>query len=109
MLMVPFLFIAGVVFGYFLVLPPAISSCRTSTTTQFDILVQAQDYYKFAIMVAGRRWALLFQMPVGILALTRLGIVTPRQLRKSRRYAILVIARRGDAAARPGPGHDADR
>ena len=35
---------------------------------------------------------ILFQIPVGILAATRLGIVTPRQLRKNRRYAILVIA-----------------
>jgi sec-independent protein translocase protein TatC len=35
---------------------------------------------------------LLFQIPVGILALTRVGIVTTRQLRKNRRYAILVIA-----------------
>jgi sec-independent protein translocase protein TatC len=34
----------------------------------------------------------LFQIPVGILAATRLGVVTPRQLRKGRRYAILVIA-----------------
>ena len=31
-------------------------------------------------------------MPIGILAVTRVGIVTPRQLRKNRRYAILVIA-----------------
>jgi sec-independent protein translocase protein TatC len=31
-------------------------------------------------------------MPVGILALTRLGVVTPQQLRKNRRYAILVLA-----------------
>ncbi len=35
---------------------------------------------------------LLFQIPVGILALTRLGVITPRQLRKNRRYAIVVIA-----------------
>jgi sec-independent protein translocase protein TatC len=34
----------------------------------------------------------LFQVPIGILAVTRTGIVTPRQLRKNRRYAILVIA-----------------
>ncbi len=31
-------------------------------------------------------------MPVGILGLTRLGVVTPRQLRKNRRYAVLVLA-----------------
>jgi sec-independent protein translocase protein TatC len=35
---------------------------------------------------------ILFQVPIGILAVTRTGIVTPRQLRKNRRYAILVIA-----------------
>jgi sec-independent protein translocase protein TatC len=29
---------------------------------------------------------------VGILAASRLGIITPRQLRKNRRYAIVVIA-----------------
>jgi sec-independent protein translocase protein TatC len=34
----------------------------------------------------------LFQVPIGILAITSAGIVTPRQLRKNRRYAILVIA-----------------
>ena len=35
---------------------------------------------------------ILFQVPVGILAITRVGIVTPTQLRQNRRYAILVIA-----------------
>jgi sec-independent protein translocase protein TatC len=35
---------------------------------------------------------LLFQIPVGVLAATRLGITTPQKLRKNRRYAILVIA-----------------
>ena len=31
---------------------------------------------------------IMFQIPMGILAVTRLGIVTPRQLRQQRRYAI---------------------
>ena len=35
---------------------------------------------------------LLFQVPVVILALTRLGITTPKQLRKNRRFAILGCA-----------------
>jgi sec-independent protein translocase protein TatC len=34
----------------------------------------------------------LFQVPIGVLAVTRVGIVTPKQLRQGRRYAILVIA-----------------
>src|SRR5262249_39214288 len=35
---------------------------------------------------------LIFQVPVAILAATRAGVVTPRQLRKNRRYAIVVCA-----------------
>ena len=42
------------------------------------------------IMVMGVM-GLLFQLPVVILAITRMGIVTPQQLRKQRRVAILVI------------------
>ena len=35
---------------------------------------------------------LVFQVPVAILAATRVGIVTPRQLRHNRRYAIVACA-----------------
>jgi sec-independent protein translocase protein TatC len=34
---------------------------------------------------------LIFQLPIGILALTRLGIVTPEQLSANRRYAYVVL------------------
>ena len=53
--------------------------------------MQARDYYKFSILVLAMMGA-LFQLPILILAVTRMGILTPRQLRKNRRYAILVIA-----------------
>ena len=91
MLGVPFLFIGGVIFGYFMVLPPAIRFLQNFNTDSFDVLIQAQPYYKFVIMLLAAM-GLLFQIPVGILALTRVGIVTTRQLRKNRRYAILAIA-----------------
>jgi sec-independent protein translocase protein TatC len=91
MAMVPFLFIAGVVFAYYMILPNAISFLQNFNDDNYDILLQARDYYKFSIMVLVAM-GLLFQVPIGILAITRVGIVTPRQLRKNRRYAILVIA-----------------
>ena len=91
MAMVPFLFIAGVVFAYYLVLPNAINFLQNFNDDNFDILLQARDYYKFSIMVL-IAMGIAFQIPIGILAVTRVGIVTPRQLRKNRRYAILVIA-----------------
>jgi sec-independent protein translocase protein TatC len=91
MVMVPFLFIAGVVFAYYLVLPAAVNFLQNFNDDNYDILLQARDYYKFAIMVLGVM-GLLFQMPIGILAVTRIGIVSTRQLRANRRYAILIIA-----------------
>jgi len=91
MLMVPFLFIAGVLFAYYLVLPAAINFLQNFNDESYDILLQAKDYYKFSITVLGVM-GILFQIPIGILAVTRVGIVSTRQLRKNRRYAILVIA-----------------
>jgi sec-independent protein translocase protein TatC len=88
---IPALFIVGVVFGYFVVLPPAVRFLQNFNDDSFDILVQARDYYRFSIMtLAGM--GLLFQVPVGILALTRLGVVSVAQLRAGRRYAIVGIA-----------------
>ena len=91
MTMVPFLFIGGVVFAYFLVLPNAIDFLQNFNDDNFDILLQAKDYYRFAILVL-IMMGICFQVPVGILALTRLGIVSVAQLRHSRRYTILGIA-----------------
>jgi sec-independent protein translocase protein TatC len=91
LLMVPFLFIAGVVFGYYVVLPAALKFLLHFNTDQFQVEIRARDYYSFVSMSLVA-CGLLFQIPVGILGLNRLGIVTPRQLRKNRRYAIVAIA-----------------
>ena len=91
MLMVPVLFLAGVAFGYFVALPRAIHFLLTFNDGNFDILIRATDYYKFAIVLIALI-GLLFQIPVGVLAVTRLGIISARQLAKSRGYVILGIA-----------------
>jgi sec-independent protein translocase protein TatC len=91
MLMVPVLFITGAAFGYFVVLERAVQFLQNFNDDSFDILLQAKDYFKFAVLfVAGI--GVLFQIPVGVLAVTRLGILTPRQLAKNRGYVILGIA-----------------
>jgi sec-independent protein translocase protein TatC len=91
MAMVPFLFIAGVVFAYFMVLPNAIGFLQNFNAQNYDILIQARDFYKFSITVL-IAMGIAFQVPVGILAITRMGIISTRQLRHSRRYAFLVCA-----------------
>ena len=91
LLAVPFLFIAGVVFAYYMVLPPAIKFLQNFNDDSYDILLQARDFYSFEIMVLIAMGA-LFQIPVGIIAATRMGVITPTQLRQGRRYAIVIIA-----------------
>jgi sec-independent protein translocase protein TatC len=91
MAMVPVLFMAGVVFAYFLVLPAAIGFLQNFNNGEFDVLVQAKSLYSFSILTL-IIMGVLFQMPVGVLALTRLGVVTPRQLRRNWRYATVIIA-----------------
>src|SRR5215211_6574998 len=91
MVMVPFLFYAGVVFAYYLVLPAAVNFLQNFNDDSFDVLLQARDYYKFSILVLAVM-GLLFQLPIVILAITRMGILSPAQLRQHRRYAILIIA-----------------
>jgi sec-independent protein translocase protein TatC len=91
MLMVPALFIAGVAFGYFLALPRAVDFLQNFNDDAFDILLQAKDYYRFSVLLLAVM-GLLFQIPVGVLAVTRLGLVSTDQLRRSRGYVIVGFA-----------------
>jgi sec-independent protein translocase protein TatC len=99
LLLFPVLFLAGLAFSYFVVMPAAVSFLLNFNDSQFDVQLRAREYYSFFSMteLAG---AIVFQLPLAILAVTRLGIVTPAQLAKNRRYAYLAIAI--VAAALPG-------
>jgi sec-independent protein translocase protein TatC len=91
LLAVPFLFIAGVVFAYFVVIPAATQFLLNFNAAEFNIEVRAREYYSFFALTC-ISIGVLFQIPIGILAITRLGIITPEQLGRNRKYAILVIA-----------------
>ncbi len=99
MLAIPVLFVIGVGFGYFVVLPAAVRFFQNFNSGQFNVLVQASQYYHFAAVIL-LAMGLVFQVPVAILAATRAGIVTPAQLAHNRRYAILACA--AVAALLPG-------
>lgn len=91
LLMVPFLFIGGVAFAYWVVTPAAIDFLLNFNADEFNIQVRAREYYSFfalSLISVG----VLFQIPVGILAVTRMGLVSPEQLAANRRYAFLGIA-----------------
>jgi sec-independent protein translocase protein TatC len=99
LLFVPVLFLAGVAFSYFIVMPAAVKFLLGFNDTQFNVQVRARDYYSFfsTTMLAG---GIVFQLPLAILAVVRLGIASVDQIAANRRYAYLIIAIA--AAALPG-------
>jgi sec-independent protein translocase protein TatC len=99
LLLFPLLFVAGLAFAYFVVMPAAVHFLLSFNDDQFNVQVRARDYYSFFSMTE-IACGLVFQLPLAIIAATRLGIVSVEQLRGNRRYAYLVIAI--VAAALPG-------
>jgi sec-independent protein translocase protein TatC len=87
----PLLFLMGVVFTYFLVIPPAVQFLQGYNSNQFDSLVQAAPYYKFELLLMGGI-GLAFQVPLVLLALQRAGIVSGKFLTGNWRYGIVIIA-----------------
>src|SRR3982751_4210391 len=99
LMMIPLLFVAGAAFGYFLVLPAATKFLLHFNSNEFNTQIRARDYYYFVtttLLACGA----VFQLPVVILACTRLGITNAQKLRKNRRYAYLICT--VIAAALPG-------
>ena len=90
-ILTPVLFIAGVVFSYFIVVPAATKFLLHFNEGQFNIQVRASNYDSF-LMLTLLALGFVFQIPMGIVALTRLGIMTPKQLSQNRRYAYLILA-----------------
>jgi sec-independent protein translocase protein TatC len=88
---VPFLFAGGVAFGYFVVLPAAVRFFANFNSDQFNVLVQASPYYGFAATIL-LAMGIVFQVPVVVLGATRLGFVTPKQLRRGRPFAFAACA-----------------
>jgi sec-independent protein translocase protein TatC len=85
------LFLAGVAFGYFVVLPVALRFLLGFGGNAFDTQLRAGEYFGFAttmLLASG----LLFEVPIAMLALARMGVVTADLFRRNRRIAIVIIA-----------------
>jgi sec-independent protein translocase protein TatC len=86
----PMLFVAGLAFGYLVVLPGAVGFLQNFNSGSFDALVQARSYYQFVLFTV-LATGVLFQIPVAVIGLNQAGILNTRQLRENRRYAIVAI------------------
>jgi sec-independent protein translocase protein TatC len=81
----------GIVFGYFVALPAAVHYLTNYDSKEFNIQIRARDYYSFTTMVL-LAMGIVFELPVFVLSLVRLGILSTRQLRSNRRMGYFVIA-----------------
>ena len=90
LLLVPVLFITGVVFCYFVVLTPALDFLLNFNADEFNTQVRARDYYSFVTLLL-LAMGIGFQIPVGVLAACKLGITNAEKLRRSGRYAIVTV------------------
>jgi len=84
------LFAGGVLFGYFIALPPAFSFFVSFSTDFLKPMISFKEYLGLTLKFL-LAFGLSFEMPVFIFFLAKLGIVNAKMLAKQRRYAILII------------------
>lgn len=85
------LFLIGVVFCYFLILPQAIQVFLDwGTSMRRTFLMPQADYLGFILQMLVA-FGLSFELPLVIIILSKLGIVTKEMLREYRRHAIVFI------------------
>ncbi|MDQ2984559.1 MAG: twin-arginine translocase subunit TatC [Actinomycetota bacterium] len=93
------LFAAGLAFGYYLALPAAVHFLTNYDKDLFNIEVRAKDYISFSILVLVAT-SVVFELPIFILALVRLGVLTTAKLRRNRKIGYAIVA--AIAVALPG-------
>lgn len=81
----------GVAFSYLVMLPAAVRFLTTYDDHLYSVQVRAGSYISFAalVLVAG---AVVFELPVAVVALVRLGITSSARLRRSRRVGYAAVA-----------------
>ena len=99
MLAAPVLFLVGVVFAYFVVLPPAVHFLQGYNSSRLQHPRPGEDLYKFE-MFTMLGIGLAFQLPLGLLGAAPAGVINGSTLTRHWRYATVGIA--VIAAAMPG-------
>lgn len=85
------LFLLGVAFSYFIMVPFAVSFFSNYILNEkFENIITIADYYDtLSNLVLGV--GVVFELPILVYFLSKIGILTPEFLRRNRRYAIVII------------------
>jgi sec-independent protein translocase protein TatC len=84
------LFAGGLAFAYFVVLPAALRFLTNFDEELYDTQIRASYYLSFVTLMIFAT-GLVFQLPIFVLALVRLGILTSAQLRRNRRMGYVIL------------------
>ncbi|MEK7829272.1 MAG: twin-arginine translocase subunit TatC [Deltaproteobacteria bacterium] len=84
------LFIGGVLFGYYLVLPFGYSYFLSFSSDTVKPMLSMDEYFSFTTKFL-LAFGLVFEMPLFIMFLSLLGIVNAKMLSAYRKYAIIAI------------------
>jgi len=88
---VSFLFSTGVAFGYYLIVPLSINFLSTySISSQVVNQINFQSYFSILTSIT-LATGVIFELPIVIFFLTKIGIVTPKFLRDYRKHAIVLF------------------
>ncbi len=93
------LFAGGLAFAYRVALPAALKFLTTYDESIYNIQIRAKDYVSFAVLVLVAV-GVVFELPVFIVGLVRLGILSSSTLRHNRRIGYVAVA--ALAVALPG-------
>ena len=83
-----FLFICGSALAWWFVLPMTLRFLTSMGDEAFDQMISATEYFGFATSLVLAMGA-VFELPIVILALSALGLVTPKLLSRFRRHALV--------------------
>ncbi len=84
------LFVTGACFGYFVVFPYGFDYFASFIGPQLQFLPALSTYFGFSVKML-LAFGLIFELPLFVLFLSRLGMVTAEGMRRARRWSILVI------------------
>jgi len=83
-------FLAGVAFAYYVLVPFAIKFLTAIGSPDVEKNISINYYAKFVMQMVVAS-GLIFQMPIASFILTKMDLITPAFLRKSWRYAVIII------------------
>ncbi len=85
------LFVLGILFGYYIIAPLSVNFLANYTVSEYIVNNITIDSYLSTVATLTLGTGIIFELPIVIYILSKLGIMTPQFMRNSRRYATVII------------------